>query len=449
VSAEAKYQVGDDDTKTVTAEYMWQDRCHQTEQQRNSMDLVQATLRGQAEECRRLLAAGANVNVRTDGNQRTPLHGAAHGGHADVSHMVMEAGAAVDARDGQQLTPLHLAAASGHTEVCHILTKARADVNAQANNQITPLHLAAQTGHDTTCVLLTFKGADLDAHSSYNQTPADHAQRKGHAALAAHLHNGNGAHCLRCTGPSLELRLLWNDTTQQQQDAMLDEMQAQWLAKVAEGCAHARVGLTLRGAFGGGLSTGMLVHVMGYVFGGTQEHLQSCISTGRVAAARGHPGGRRDAQTLILVNRKLRELAMKPVAANAHVVDVEGAVAAEADVVVPAGNTAKVGGTGGGGPMQSPPAQHDQEQVLPPKLALVSHALALAATPAPQTELMGVSPLCVTVAEAKAALAVYAAATEARLKLQAVAAEAAEGGCEWLYGYCDFLQRRHRLQVPI
>jgi hypothetical protein len=40
---------------------------------------------------------------------------------------------------------------------------------------------------------------------------------------------------------------------------MLDEMQAQWLARVAEGCAHARVGLTLRGAFGGGLLTGMLV----------------------------------------------------------------------------------------------------------------------------------------------------------------------------------------------
>jgi hypothetical protein len=64
---------------------------------------------------------------------------------------------------------------------------------------------------------------------------------------------------------------------------MLDEMQEQWLATVAEGCAHARVGLTLRGAFNGGLSTRMLLHVMGYVFGGTQAHLQSCISTGRMA----------------------------------------------------------------------------------------------------------------------------------------------------------------------
>jgi hypothetical protein len=139
-------------------------------------------------------------------------------------------------------------------------------------------------------------------------------------------------------------------------------MQAQWLAKVAEGCAHARVGLTLRGAFGGGLSTGMLVHIMGYAFGGTQTHLQSCVSTGRVAAAKG--------------------LVMQPVAADAPVAAVGGAVSAQADGAVPAAKRAKVGGTGGGGQMQ-PPAQHDQEQ-LPPKLALVSHALALAATLAAQ-----------------------------------------------------------------
>jgi hypothetical protein len=81
-------------------------------------------------------------------------------------------------------------------------------------------------------------------------------------------------------------------------------------------------------------------------------------------------------------------------------------------------------------------AQHEQEQ-LSPKLALVSHALALAATPAPQpvdsssTGVMG---------------------DEARQHLQAalarLAAEAAEGGCEWLQAYCDFLQRRHRLGSP-
>ena len=78
-------------------------------------------------------------------------------------------------------------------------------------------------------------------------------------------------------------------------------------------------------------------------------------------------------------------------------------------------------------------AQQDQER-LPPKLALVSHALALAATPAPQP--VGSSSTGVTGVEARQHL---------REALAYLAAEAAEGGCEWLQAYCDFLQRRHRV----
>jgi hypothetical protein len=260
-------------------------------------------------------------------------------------------------------------------------------------------------------MLLVFEGADLAARTSTDDTPASLALSKGHAALAAHLRSTNGgSHCLRCTGPSLERRLLWNDTRQQQQEAMLDEMQSQWLAKVAEGCAHARVGLTLRGAFGGGLSTRMLLHVMGYVFGGTLAHLQSCISTGRVAAT--------------------KELATQTAAASAV---VDGAtMTAEAAGAVPAAKRAKVGDTGRGGPMQEP-AQHDQGKLLP-KLALVSHTLALAATPAPQP--VGSGSTGVISAEARKHL---------QATLACLAAESAEGGCEWLQAYCDFLQRRHRL----
>jgi hypothetical protein len=301
-----------------------------------------------------------------------------------------------------------MAAEMGHVEVCRILMKARAAVDARGAQQRTPLHLAAMKGHDSTSMLLVFEGADLTARTSANHTPAGLALRQGHAALAAHLRSTNGAHCLRCTGPSLERRLLWNDTNQQQQETMLDEMQAQWFARVAEGCAHARVGLTLRGAFGGGLSTRMLLHVMGYVFGGTLAHLQSSISTGRVAVARG------------LVTQT---------AAASTVVD-GATVAAEAAGAVPAAKRAEVGGTGRGGPMQEP-AQHEQEQ-RSPKLALVSHALALAATPAPQPAGSGSTDVI---------------GAEARQHLQAalacLAAEAAEGGCEWLQAYCDFLQQRH------
>jgi hypothetical protein len=290
-----------------------------------------------------------------------------------------------------------------------MLMKAGAVIDARDENQKMPLHRAAMNGHDSTCILLTFKRADLNARSFHNLTPAaltpaDEAQRKGLPSLSI-CATATVPTAYRCTGPSLEPRLLWNDTTQQQQDAMLNEMQEQWLATVAEGCAHARVGLTLRGAFNGGLSMGMLVHVMGYVFGGTQAHLQSCISTGRVAL---------EARGLVT---------QEPIEA----VSVAVVTALFASVaVVPASTKAKAGGaSSGGGPMQES-AQHDQEQ-LPPRLALVSHALALAVTPVPQfvsCEFVS-SSSTTTMQQQHTALQ------------QLVAAAEIAGGCEWLWAYGD------------
>jgi ankyrin repeat protein len=358
-----------------------------------------AASRGDIEACQVLMEAGAAIEA-SNTQQDTPLHLAVRYGHIQVCRMLMEAGAVFEARDVFHCTPLHVAAASGHIEACRILMEAGASVEATDAHQCTPLHLAAHAGHDGVCKLLTFEGADLTARSSTNEIPADVAQDSGHAALAAHLRNSNGAHCLRCTGPSLEPRLLWNDTNLQQQDTMLNEMQGQWLARVVEGCAHARVGLTLRGAFRGGLSTRMLLHIMGYVFGGTPAHLQSCISTGRVAASAAVEGN----------------------------VQVQ----AVADSTVPAV-----------GRVES--ALHGQGQQLPKRvlarlvaeLTGVLHALARAVTvtvtPVPQpvssTATLGIE----TRQQLQAALVLHIV----ELKKEA------EGGCEWLRGYCDFLQRRH------
>jgi hypothetical protein len=136
---------------------------------------------------------------------------------------------------------------------------------------------------------------------------------------------------------------------------MLDEMQAQWLARVVEGCAHARVGLTLRGAFSGRLSEDLLVGILGYAFGGTEAHLLSCVST------RKHRDG--------------------------------------------------------------------------PRLALVSHALALAATPMAECQ-EGYSAI---LPGRKQLLQMVKA------QLVDVAEAAGDGGCEWLHAYWHFIQQRRGL----
>jgi ankyrin repeat protein len=357
-----------------------------------STPLYSACFNGHVEVVRLLVKAGADKEkARTDGYP--PLYAACINGHIDVVRLLVEAGVDKEKAATDGYTPLLVACQKGHIDVVRLLVEAGADKEKSLTDGYTPLHLAALQGHDTICMLLTFKGADLTARTfNNNQTPADAAQINGHASLAAHLRSSNSVHCLRCTGPSLERRLLWNDTNQQQQEAMLDEMQAQWLTRVAEGCAHARVGLTLRGAFSGGLSTCMLLHVMDYVFGGTQVHFQSCISTERVAPGRG--------------------LAMQAVAAA----DAHGA---------------KDAGSGRGGPMQEL-AQHDQVQLLP-KLALVSHALALAATPKSQP-----------ISSSSTGAGAPVLGAEARQQLQTVLRQGSSS-CEWLHAYCDFLQRRHSL----
>jgi hypothetical protein len=139
-------------------------------------------------------------------------------------------------------------------------------------------------------------------------TPADEARQKKHHALASHLQHSDGVHYCRCTSPPLEpsppriplfsssssplleyrppleRRMVWNDASELEQQAMLDEMQAQWLARVAEGCAHARVGLTLRGAFGGRLSTDILVGILAHTYGETEAHLVSELLAKQVSS---------------------------------------------------------------------------------------------------------------------------------------------------------------------
>jgi hypothetical protein len=315
-------------------------------------------------------------NTATDGY--TPLHAACEEGHIEVVRLLVKAGADKEKAATDGCTPLHAACGKGHIKVVRLLVEAGADKEKARADGCTALHIAVLHGHDAICMLLTFEGADLNARTSQNLTPFELGltthQFKGRASFATHLCSSNGVHCLRCTGPSLERRLLWNDTNQQQQKVMLNEMQAQWLARVAEGCAHAHVGLTLRGAFSGGLSISMLLHVMGYVFGETQAHLQSCISMGRMTSA-------------------------------------AAAAAAVAAAAV---------------------EKQKQSVPLPPRLGLVSYALALQVTP--------IIAEGSTVLEKAAAKRLHTGIAQ----LMAASDETTEeGGCTWLHGYCKFLEQRH------
>jgi uncharacterized protein len=77
-----------------------------------------------------LLAAGADVEIRTHFDS-VPLHHAAEHGHLEIVKMLLEAGAHVNAQDLRLsgCTPLHRAIDSGHQEVVETLLAAGADPN--------------------------------------------------------------------------------------------------------------------------------------------------------------------------------------------------------------------------------------------------------------------------------------------------------------------------------
>jgi ankyrin repeat protein len=153
------------------------------------LDVFEATALGFIDRLRERLEDDPSLVAAFSPDGFTALHYAGFFGKAEATHVLIEAGAAVDAytRNAFANQPLHAAAAGRHHEVCRILLAAGANVDATQHGGYTPLHEAAQHGDVELAELFLSAGADPSMRTDDGATPAETAEAAGHADLAARI----------------------------------------------------------------------------------------------------------------------------------------------------------------------------------------------------------------------------------------------------------------------
>jgi len=138
----------------------------------SSSPLADAAMKGDKDTVKLLLKQGVDIGV-AQGDGMTALHWAARNGDAELTQMLLFAGANVKAttRLGGY-TPLMMAAEQGHATVIAALLSGGADAKAANALGTTALMLAAQSGNPQAVTTLVENGAEIEAkEKTFGQTP--------------------------------------------------------------------------------------------------------------------------------------------------------------------------------------------------------------------------------------------------------------------------------------
>ncbi|KQV73360.1 ankyrin repeat domain-containing protein [Rhizobium sp. Root1220] len=133
-----------------------------------------AVLRGSPEMTQILLQAGADVEAQSMTNDSTPLHDAAKANRAEIIPLLVTAKANLEAKDSLGRTPLIVATVSNSADAARALVLAGADPEGRDDNyKEPPLLFAAANGDVKVAEVLAGK-ADINVRSGENQATALH-----------------------------------------------------------------------------------------------------------------------------------------------------------------------------------------------------------------------------------------------------------------------------------
>jgi len=139
------------------------------------ISIHEAVMHGNVEVVKKHLAAGIDVNARSE-DVGTPLHIAALVGSNEIVKLLIIKGEDVDAKEEDEgMTPLIVAVGEVYKRIIELLIANGVDVNAQSEMG-THLLLAAGFGHDEIAKLLISKSVDVNAMGDDGKTPLDWAK---------------------------------------------------------------------------------------------------------------------------------------------------------------------------------------------------------------------------------------------------------------------------------
>lgn len=152
--------------------------------------LIEAVANGEGNEVKRLLRAGADVNM-TDADGWTPLDWAVQNDYLAIIDILADNGADVNRRDDEGWTPLRFAADLGRPAAVRALIKNGANVNLGNDEGTTPLHTAAQSDAWIVAQILIDNRADVNRKDDYDYTPLHDAALYGSPDVAEVLINAD------------------------------------------------------------------------------------------------------------------------------------------------------------------------------------------------------------------------------------------------------------------
>ncbi|XP_067652983.1 uncharacterized protein [Haliotis asinina] len=153
---------------------------HATPSAATGRDFYDASMRGDLERVKRILAEGdVDINYRGQ-NSRTPVMEAAWKGHRDVVEFLVGRGADVSLVDRYGDNVLHFACRDGDLETVKLIVSMNVvDINSRGWNSMTPVMRAAWRGHRDVVKFLVGRGADVSLVDGYGNNVLHFVCRDG------------------------------------------------------------------------------------------------------------------------------------------------------------------------------------------------------------------------------------------------------------------------------